>query len=412
MHGVIESDAIVAGAGATGLALGLALAQAGLRATIAGPPDTGAPGRTVALLDSSVQMLRNLNLWDRLAPLAQPLEVMRLFDDTGSLFSIPSVDFCARDIGLAAFGYNIANADLVRVLAQAAAQTRGLEMVPQRIETIAPGDDAVEASCADGTLLRARLIAGADGRHSKVRQAAGIACRTWTYPQTALTAILAHSRPHKNVSTEFHTREGPCTLVPLPPLPGATQRSSLVWMMSPARAEALAGLDDAAFAAAVERQSHFLLGTNRSVAGRGRFPMGGLSASRMAANRCALVGEAAHAFPPIGAQGLNLGMRDVAALAGLAAGAHAAGGDPGADGVLAAYGAARARDVATRTHGVDLLNRSLLSPFLPVDFLRGAGLATLAHLPPLRRAAMRAGLHPGQLPDLMRPAANFSAGIL
>ena len=408
MQDMIESDVIVAGAGATGLVLGLALAQAGLRVAAAGPPDTGAPGRTVALLDGSVQMLRNLELWDQLAPLAQPLELMRLVDDTGSLFSIPSVDFSAREIGLDAFGYNIANADLTRVLAQAAAQTRGLEMVPQRIEAIAPGDDAVEARCADGTLLRARLIAGADGRHSKVREAAGIACRTWTYPQVALTAILAHSRPHKNASTEVHTREGPCTLVPLPPLPGAPQRSSLVWMMSPARAEAHAGQDDAAFAAAVERQSHFLLGTIRSVAGRGRFPIGGLAASRMAAARCALVGEAAHAFPPIGAQGLNLGLRDVAALAGLVAGAYAAGRDPGAGGVLAAFGAARSGDVATRTRGVDLLNRTLLRPELPADLLRGAGLATLAHLPPLRRAAMRAGLNPGRLPDLMRPAANFS----
>ncbi len=204
------------------------------------------------------------------------------------------------------------------------------------------------------------------------------------YPQHAVTAILAHDRPHRDASTEFHTREGPCTLVPLP-----GQRSSLVWMMAPEKAERILILNDNAFAEAVESQVHSMLGRMRIDGPRGAVPMGGLSVSRLAERRVALVGEAAHAFPPIGAQGLNLGLRDVAALVE-AASSHR--DDPGGDAALEAYIRARRTDVAMRTHGVDWLNRSLLAPYLPVDFARGLGLTLLDTLPPLRRFAMRLGL--------------------
>ncbi len=173
------------------------------------------------------------------------------------------------------------------------------------------------------------------------------------------------------------------------PLPG--RRSSLVWLLDPEEAEAVAALDDDGFARRVERQVQSLLGAMRVAGPRGRIPMGGLSVDRFAAGRMALIGEAAHVFPPIGAQGLNLGLRDVAALRDATAGAQ----DPGAAAAMAAYDAARSTDVRLRTGAVDALNRTLLTDLLPADLMRGAGLLALSRIGPLRRFVMRQGLAGG-----------------
>jgi 2-octaprenyl-6-methoxyphenol hydroxylase len=198
--------------------------------------------------------------------------------------------------------------------------------------------------------------------------------------------MFSHRREHGDASTEFHTRKGPCTLVPLP-----GRRSSLVWLLDPTEADKVAGLDAAAFALRVEQRTHSLLGAMTLAGPRGRVPMGGLSVERFAAARMALVGEAAHVFPPIGAQGLNLGLRDVAALC--EAVQHA--GDPGDAATMARYDAARRTDVRLRTGAVDALNRTLLTDLLPADLLRGAGLLALSRIGPLRRLAMRQGLAGG-----------------
>ena len=227
-------------------------------------------------------------------------------------------------------------------------------------------------------------MAGADGRSSPVREAAGITSRPWDYDQAAVTAILAHDRSHRDTSTEFHTRNGPFTLVPL-----QGRRSSLVWLTKPDHARRLSAMEPDAFALAVERQAQSMLGRMRLDGPRGLVPMSGLSVDRFTAPRIALLGEAAHVFPPIGAQGLNLGLRDAAALA-KALGEP--GGDAGGPAGLAAYEASRGPDVRTRTTAVDVLNRSLLAGLMPVDALRGAGLMALASIGPLRRFVMRQGL--------------------
>jgi 2-octaprenyl-6-methoxyphenol hydroxylase len=204
-----------------------------------------------------------------------------------------------------------------------------------------------------------------------------------------LTTILAHDRDHRETSTEFHTRQGPFTLVPLP-----GRRSSLVWVTSPERARSLAELPDDALALAIERQAQSVLGAMRIDGPRGVVPLSGLSVAQYWAPRLALVGEAAHVFPPIGAQGLNLGLRDVAALRDAAVDAREAGRDPGSDDALTAYQRSRDLDVRLRTTAVDSLNRTLLTGFLPADFLRGAGLLALSGIGPLRRAVMREGVQP------------------
>ncbi|MEI9805886.1 MAG: FAD-dependent monooxygenase [Pseudolabrys sp.] len=246
--------------------------------------------------------------------------------------------------------------------------------------------------------MRAPLVIGADGRRSLCRAAANIGLEEREYKQVALTVILKHSRPHHDISTEFHTPSGPFTLVPLP-----GQRSSLVWVLDPLRADDIAALDDVELAAEIERASHSILGKIEIEPGRGLFPLGVATAKRFGDRRIALVGEAAHVIPPIGAQGLNLGLRDAASIGELAVEAQRDGRDIGGDDVLAAYDKMRRADVGSRTLAIDLLNRTLLSDFLPVQGVRGLGLYLIDRIAPLRRVAMREGIAPtAAQPRLMR----------
>jgi len=238
---------------------------------------------------------------------------------------------------------------------------------------------------------------GADGRKSLCRQAAGIATDRRDYPQSALTLNLAHARPHNGISTEFHTESGPFTLVPLPGL-----RSSLVCVTEPDEAERLAALDAAALSAEIERRAHSILGKVQAEDGRGLFPLSVETARAFGAQRIALAGEAAHVIPPIGAQGLNLGLRDVATISELVVEARRDGRDVGGDDLLARYDRLRRADVSRRTVAVDMLNRSLLSDFLPVQASRGFGLYLIDRIAPLRRALMREGVEPAAQPQLMR----------
>lgn len=394
-------DVAVVGAGAAGIATALALARDGFSVCLVGRPEARSDGRTIALLDGSVRFLDALGVWPALHDRAAPLATMRIVDDTSSLFTPPPAVFHAAEIGLEAFGWNVDNAVLVETLAAAARAVPGLRMEEKNAEQTKLNQELVRISLSDGSTVRARLAVAADGRNSRLREAAGIRTRAWSYPQAALTTTLAHERDHRDASTEFHTRFGPFTLVPLP-----GRRSSLVWVTNRHHAERLMALDDAALGRAIERQAQSILGKMRIDGPRGLVPMSGLSVERYEAERLALVGEAAHVFPPIGAQGLNLGLRDGAALRDALVDARAAGEDIGGPQALARYRRSRDLDVRLRTAAVDGLNRTLLSGLLPADFLRGLGLLALSNLGPLRRAVMREGVRPVlSTPRLMRPGA-------
>jgi 2-octaprenyl-6-methoxyphenol hydroxylase len=406
-----QADILVAGAGAAGLSTALALAQAGFSVVCAGHVDTRANGRTVALFEASLRFYKALGVWPRFRGKTAPLARIAMIDATGARFPVPAVSFAASEIGLAAFGENIENNVLVEGLAGLAAGTPNLVLHEGMIDDISFGEDAVSATLAGGHRVTAKLAAAADGRMSPARNKAGIGTRVWSYPQVAFTALLSHAKPHRNISTEFHTRSGPCTLVPLCLAENKPNRSSLVWLMSPEAAERRRALSNSELAQELQDQVDSLLGKIEIDGPGGFFPMAGMSANRLVGHRIALIGEAAHIFPPLAAQGLNLSLRDSAALAEILEDARALGHDIGAMQTLKSYASARRSDIFIRTNGVDILNRSLLSNLFPVDLLRGAGLFAFSMIGPLRRALMREGvLTHGTLPRLMqeRPARRFT----
>lgn len=382
-------DTAVIGGGPAGLAAAVALAQAGARTALVARRVPYADNRTTALLGASVDLLESLDVWPRCKDKAAALEVMRLVDDTGRLFRAPEVRFSCREIGLDAFGYNIDNRSLMLALEERAAELPNLVRLDDEAESIVIEAEDVAIRTASGRFLSASLVVGADGRHSLCREAAGIEVTRRELHQTALTFNVAHARPHRNVSTEFHTPHGPCVFVPLP-----GDRCSVVWVAAPAEAERLRGLSDEDLSAAVERQSHSILGRMTIEAGRNLFPLAIERPKSFGRDRIALVGEAAHVVPPIGAQGLNLGLRDAADIARLAGDALAAGQDPGAADVLQRYDRARRPDILSRTFAIDIANRSLLNDFLPLQPVRAVGMHLLGAIGPLRRFAMREGLTP------------------
>ncbi len=398
------ADIIVAGAGAAGLSAAIAFADAGFHTLCIGGLDLEARGRTVALFEGSLRFYRALGLWPRLSRLAEPIEAISMIDDTGGAFRARTMTFSAREIGLPAFGANIENNALVEALTAIAREKPGLTLLEGFLKDISFDRDIVHAVAEDGSQFDAKLLVAADGRRSLGRSKAGIGARAWSYPQTALTVFLAHEHSHRRFSTEFHTRSGPCTLVPLPAKAGAPHRSSLVWLMNGVDAKRRAGLSPEALAGEIERQVHAHLGAMRLDGTPGFFPMAGLRVSRLAGHRIALVGEAAHVFPPLAAQGLNLSLRDIANLVEVLEDARSADRDIGAAASLTAYSAERHSDISVRTLGIDVLNRSLLSDLVPVDFMRSAGFMAFSMIGPLRRAIMREGILPhGHLPRLMQP---------
>jgi len=391
----ISADVAVIGAGPAGLAAAVALAAAGASVALVGT--AASDNRTTALLAASVTALDTLGVWQHCRGKAAPLKVMRIVDATRRLWRAPEVQFSCEEIGLEAFGWNVENADLVAALTETVRTTPAITWTTEDARATNIGADAVTVTTAGGKIAVAQLLVGADGRHSFTRTAAGIETDGWSYPQVAMAFNLRHTRPHGDTSTEFHTEHGPFTLVPLP-----GQRSGLVWVTEPDEARRVRALDDAALGAEIEQRSHSILGKITVEPGRGSFPLAIETARQFAVARVALIGEAAHALPPIGAQGFNLSVRDIATLAELVADAKGHRRDPGGPEVIEGYDRARRADTTTRKFTVDLLNRSLLSNFLAVQGARGLALYMLDHIGPLRRALMREGVAPASVPRLMR----------
>lgn len=378
---------IVAGTGPTGLIAALALADIGMSVTLVGPAASREDRRTTALMTPALAELDKLGVLADLKPRTAPLKVMRIVDATRRLIRSPVVTFRAAEIGEDHFGLNMPNRELNAALEAALAKRPAIDWRRDLVAGWVIGSDRVTARLGDGTTVEGLLAVAADGRLSPAREAAGIRTSVRSYPQAALVLNFEHARGHGFISTEFHTETGPFTQVPLP-----GNRSSLVWVVKPKTAEELMALDDASLSIRIEEQMQSMLGRIAVEPGRQVYPLGATLPARFAQNRVALVGEAAHVFPPIGAQGLNLGIRDVRDLVATVAENRS---DPGADNVLAAYDRRRRPDVLARAGAVNLLNLSLLSDMLPAQLARSAGLGIVGGLAPLRALFMREGLQPG-----------------
>jgi 2-octaprenyl-6-methoxyphenol hydroxylase len=385
--------AIVVGAGPAGLVAAISLASAGLPTVLAGQsPDDN---RTTALMAGSLAVLESLRVWPSCALSAAPLRRLRIIDDTGRLIRAPEIEFDAGEIGLDVFGQNIDNRSLIAALRVRCQSLAALTVIQERVVAANPGNHEITATLANGRVLTATLCVGADGRRSLCRAAAGINASTHEYGQSALTACFSHTRSHNDTSTEFHTEQGSFTVVPLP-----GRQSSLVWVMTSDKADDIADLDNAALAREIEHHTHVILGNVTVEPGRGLFPLANVRAESLAARRIVLVGEAGHVVPPIGAQGLNLGIRDAATIGALAAQAWTSRADVGDDRVLAKYDRLRRPDIERRSAAIGFVNRSLLSNPLPVQCARSLGLCLIDRIGPLRRAVMNegVGLAPEQRP--------------
>ena len=387
----------VIGGGLAGLIAALQMARGGRR-TVLLAPESKPDRRTTALMDQSIRLIDRLGLWAELAPLASPLSTMRIIDGTDRLLRAPPVSFRSAEVDLEAFGYNFPNAALLPILQAAVDREPNLTRLPRAAESVTLSATGVTVTLDGGETVTADFAIGADGRASPTRDAAGITVRRWSYPQTALVLNFAHDLPHQDISTEFHTPDGPFTQVPL-----KGRRSSLVWVMKPAQAEAYAGLSPDALSLKIETRMQSMLGKVTVEDGVQAWPLSGMVADRFGKGRVALIGEAAHVFPPIGAQGLNLSLRDIETLGAILTAPPLTPIPADAGDV---FDRRRRVDILSRTASVDLLNRSLLSDFLPVQMLRAAGLHILSAVGPLRNIVMREGVEPGRglkaIPDLFR----------
>ncbi len=405
----IRADILVAGSGASGLIAAVALARSGHSVALVGITPGPLPGRTVALFEGSLRLLDDLGLRESLDDISAEVLGIRIIDDTSSIFRPPPAVFEASEIGLDAFGLNITNDDIVARYTQIAAGMPAIARYETLIEAYDVRPDGVTATLADGRRIECALVVAGDGRNSLARRTAGIEVKEWSYPQVAVTGLLRHRRSHGGVTTEFHTRQGPFTFVPMPSMPEAAHRSSLVWLMSPAESKRRMALGQRELAAEIEEQSHYRFGAIEIEGRLGAFPMACMRTAKVSGPRLMLVGEACHVFPPLAAQGLNLGIRD-ATDAALALDGVDLTDAKAVEAAVAEYERMRRADIDLRTRGVDLMNRSLLADLLPVDLLRGFTLAAVTAIGPLRRAVLREGIQPSLARTLGAFAPSSLAG--
>ncbi|HTJ56848.1 MAG TPA: FAD-dependent monooxygenase [Devosiaceae bacterium] len=378
-------DAAVIGGGLAGRAAAITVARAGLHTVHlapAGPLDR----RTSALMMPTVAYLQEIGVVADPAATGQPLRQIRIIDATGRLIRAPETLFDSRDAGLDAFGWNFPNVALAAALETVAAGLANLTTLPKAVSSMQFGDDGARLTLGDGAIIEAALSVGADGKNSLVRGAAGIPVREHKFDQAALVCDLQLGRPLDGQSVEFHYNQGPFTLVPA----GGT-RANLVWIDERSRLEQVKDGGPEALPAALRAQSMGLFGEIVPLTPAFIFPLSTLAVAKAGGNGVVLVGEAAHAFPPIGAQGLNLGLRDVADLGAALAGVKA-DEEGWARQASEDYARRRAGDLTRTGATVDALFRSLLAEMLPAQVLRAGGLWALKLLPGLRRQATKIGL--------------------
>ena len=404
MTETLRTDVVVIGGGLVGLSLGHALAAAGIdvatvdREAPAIAADDAYDGRAFAISYGSHRILDGLGLWSAMAPHAAPILDIRVTDGPSTLF----LHYDHRELGDEPLGYIVESRFVRRALLGRLDDRPRLKLVaPQSVTRLDRWKTGVTAHLADGRRIDARLAVAADGRPSPIRKSAGISAIEWGYGQTAIVCTVALTRPHGGVAHERFLPSGPFALLPL-----LGDLSSVVWTERRDVVPAMLALDDDGFSDAMTRRFGDALGPLRVVGGRWSYPLGLLLAERMTAERLALVGDVAHAMHPLAGQGLNLAIRDVAALAEVVVDAHRLGLDIGTIDVLDRYAAWRHTDTLALLAVTDGLNRLFSNDFGPLRLARDLGLAAVDRLPGLKRLFMRHAMGTvGNLPRLARGEA-------
>lgn len=392
-----DCDILISGGGIAGLTAAAAFGTAGFDVICVDPAppitdgdQTGADMRSTAMLQPARAVLEAAGIWSHLADAAAPLQVMRIID-AGGAEPEPRVtrEFDAADISDHPFGWNFPNWLLRRALLDRLEELPTVDFRPGTGTTsLFTRTAQARVGLTDGTRVTARLVIAADGRNSPMRNAAGIDVTVKRYGQKALAFAVTHPLPHDNVSTEIHRTGGPFTLVPLPDRDGK-HSSAVVWMDDAAATLARADSDTAAFEAEMSTRSCQILGPLTLATPRAVWPIISQHATRLSAERLALVAEAAHVLPPIGAQGLNMSLADIATLLNLAQDNRDTLGDAE---MLDAYHKARFADIQVRIQGIDLLNRASQVSGQTARDARATGLNALYALPPVRKMLMQMGL--------------------
>jgi 2-octaprenyl-6-methoxyphenol hydroxylase len=403
-------DVAIAGGGAAGLSLAAALKQAlGAAASIALIDPTSAPApesaaepplRTVAIAEGPRRLFERIGAWEAIEPKTQPILTMDIMDgDVRDAVRLPHLHFDPRGDGepLAHMAFND---DIVRALSNLC-QRLGVAHLASSVARWRPGKHVAELSLSDGGAIRARLAVAADGARSKLRTLAEIQTFGWDYDQSGLVATIAHERDHAGRAEQHFLPAGPFAILPLP-----GRQSSIVWNERRADARALLALEPQDLLRELELRFTPKLGEIRLASRVEAFPFRFQIARRFVGRRLALVGDAAHLVHPLAGQGLNLGLRDVAALAETIVGEMRLGLDPGAPAPLGSYERARRFDIAASGMGMDAMNRLFSNDFAPLRFLRDLGLRLVDRAPPLKNLLiLEAGGAGRGAPKLLRGLA-------
>lgn len=384
-------DVCISGGGIAGLIATLAFARSGFSVACIEPNPSagGADKRTTAFLQPSWAFLKDIGMQGCLSADAMPLQHMAIavLSPEGTITA--THDFDAQEVSDEPFGWNVANTEIRAAVSDQLASCKQVELITGvSVQTMLARDNSASIRLSDGTKLRARLVVAADGRNSPLRSGAGIGVKKTSYGQKALAFSVRHALPHNETSTEIHRSGGPFTLVPLPDAQGY-HRSSVVWMERGAEVKRLAALDPAGFEAAINERSGGILGQLTCEGTPQSWPIISQRAECLTAQRLALIAEAAHVVPPIGAQGLNMSLSDLRALCNRAI---ADPDDLGSDRMLDAYARDRLGSIRARVTGIDALNRASMAGAAPIQALRAEMLKWMHGINPVRRGLMRAGI--------------------
>ncbi|MHA1570929.1 MAG: UbiH/UbiF/VisC/COQ6 family ubiquinone biosynthesis hydroxylase [Alphaproteobacteria bacterium] len=399
-------DVVIVGGGLVGMSLACALAGAGVSVGVVDREapskwqQTGFDGRASAITYGSQQVLAGIGLWPLLDDQACPIKEIRVSDQESPLF----LHYDHGEIGDNAMGFMVENRVMRGALMKLAGGLDKLDLhAPAVVETVRRDGAGVGVSLADGGEILARVLFACDGRNSMLRARAGITVTRWDYEQSGIVCTVTHEHAHRNIAHERFLSAGPFAILPLLDDWEGRHLSSIVWTERRDLAPAIMALDESEFTAELARRFGDFLGEVALVGQRWCYPLGLLHADRYTSQRLALVGDAAHAIHPIAGQGLNMGLRDVAALAEAVVDARRLGLDVGSETVLERYERWRRFDNTLLMIATDGLNRLFSNDVAPIRLGRDLGLAAVNALPPLRRLFMRHAMGVvGTLPRLAR----------